>query len=334
MRILILGGTGFAGRILTEKLTQTDNEITLFNRGKTNPSIFPEVKHITGDRNTGDIKKIAGNNWDVIVDFSGMYPGNIDEITELLKGKTGRYIFISSGSAYPLEDPSKLKIPVNEDADTLPCTEEQAKEKDIMAAYGNKKAECERILLGKDWLDAIIFRPALIYGRYDPTDRFYYWLYRVKTQDEILIPGKGSFKFTHTFSEDYADILFKAIGIKNHRKVYNAVTHDPVSLKEFLDISSREAGREPKYVSASADFLHENEVYEWAGLPLWLTGFDMIFDSTRLKNDFTPDLTGFEGSVKKTMSYYDSLGWKEGKYGLRIEKEKELIKKLKTNKSG
>jgi 2'-hydroxyisoflavone reductase len=327
-KILILGGTGFVGRILTEKLVKTENEITLFNRGKTNPDIFPEVKRIKGDRNTNDVKQIVGTSWDVIIDFSGMYPDNIDEITELMKGKVGRYIFISSCSVYPLDEPAKLKFPVSEENEILPCTKEQGLDRNVMTAYGNKKAECERILLGKDWLDAIIFRPALIFGRYDPTDRFYYWLYRVKTQDEILIPDEGKFMFTNSFSEDLAEILFEAINIEKHRKVYNGTTHDPASFKEFLDIAAKQAGREPSCVSASTDFLHDNEVNEWADLPMWITGFDMNFDNTRLKADFTSSLTNFPQCVKRTIEYYDSLGWKEGRYGLRLEKEKELIKKL------
>lgn len=327
-KILILGGTGFVGRILTEKLVKTENEITLFNRGKTNLDIFPETKRIKGGRNTKDVKQIEDTSWDVIIDFSGMFPDNIDEITELMKGKIGRYIFISSCSVNPLEDPSKLKFPVNEENEILPCTKEQSLDRNVMSFYGNKKAECERILLGKDWLDAIIFRPALIFGKYDPTDRFYYWLYRVKTQDNILIPDGGKFRFTNTFSEDLADILFESINIEKHRKVYNGTTHDPVSLKEFLDLTAKEIGSKPKYVSASADFLHDNEVNEWADLPMWITGFDMNFDNTRLKTDFISKLTSFPESVKKTIEYYESSGLTEGRYGLRLEKEKELIHKL------
>lgn len=327
-RILILGGTGFVGRILTEKLVKTENEITLFNRGKTNPEIFPEAKRIKGDRNTDDVKQTGNSSWDVIIDFSGMYPDNIDEITGLVKGKVGRYIFISSCSVYPLDDPAKLKFPVSEENEILPCTKEQSLDRNIMSFYGNKKAECERILLGKDWLDAVIFRPALIFGKYDPTDRFYYWLYRVKTQDEILIPDEGKFRFTNSFSEDLADILFESINIQKHRKVYNGTTHDPVSLKEFLDIAAKETRREPDYVSASTDFLHDNEVHEWGDLPMWITGFDMNFDNSKLRADFKSKLTSFPDSVKKTVEYYEHLGWKEGRYGLRLDKEKELIQKL------
>jgi len=46
MKILILGGTGFVGRILTENLSKAGIMPVLFNRGKRNPDIFPELRKI------------------------------------------------------------------------------------------------------------------------------------------------------------------------------------------------------------------------------------------------------------------------------------------------
>ena len=328
-KILILGGTGFSGRILTEELLKTDNDITLFNRGKRNPGIFPGVKRIVGDRETDDIKQISGTSWDTVIDFSCMQPGNIELILDMLKGNIGRYIFVSTANVYPLED-TNLQIPIHEDTPTVPCSAEQKQTKDVTSAYGNKKAECERILLSQNWLDTIIFRPGLIYGRYDWSDRFYYWLYRAKTQNEILIPVEGKSKSTNTFSEDFAKIIQEAIGVKKHRQVYNAVTHrPPVSIKEIVEIASRLLRTSPKLISAPLEFLHENNVTEWMDLPMWIHETDLVMDNRRLTEDFKIPLHTFEESVDKSISYFDTLGWNEGKYGLRVDREMELICKLK-----
>lgn len=327
-KVLILGGTGFVGRILTEKLLDSNYNVTLFNRGKRNPGIFPEAKHVYGDRETDEIKQISSGSWDAVVDFSGMQPDNIELVTSLLKGKAGRYIFVSTASVYPLENPTELKIPINESAEILDCNEEQRITKDIMTAYGNKKAEMERILLSKDWLDTIIFRPGLIYGKYDWSDRFYYWLYRAKTQSEILIPEEGQSKSTNTFSEDFASIILEAFDISRHQKVYNAVTHPPVSIKEIAETASRIMKTSPACIKAPLEFLRENNITEWMDLPIWLSGFDLLLDNSRLLNDFKTPLSSFSESVEKSISYFDTLGWNEGKYGLRVEREKELIKKL------
>ena len=327
-KVLILGGTGFVGRILTENLLRSNYKITLFNRGKRNPGIFPEAEHFFGDREADDINRISSGDWDVVVDFSCMQPDNLDHILGLLEGKIERYIFISTANVYPLDEISKQKFPLKEDAETVPCSDEQRKTKDVISAYGNKKAECERILLEKGWFDTIIFRPGLIYGKYDWSDRFYYWLYRSKTQDEILIPENGKSRSTNTFSEDFAKVIQEAISIEKFRKVYNAVTHQPVSLKEIVETASRILGTSPSFINAPLDFLRVNKISEWVDLPVWINDFDLVLDNTRLLNDFKSKPVPFEESISKTIDCYDSLGWKEGKYGLRIEHEKELIQKL------
>src|SRR5437764_12419694 len=63
MNILILGGTGFLGPHIVESAKKRKHTITLFNRGKTNPSLFPELERLRGDRN-GDLKALEGRKWD------------------------------------------------------------------------------------------------------------------------------------------------------------------------------------------------------------------------------------------------------------------------------
>ena len=89
----------------------------------------------------------------------------------------------------------------------------------------------------------------------------------------------------------------------------------------------------PAYVNAPVEFLKENNVTEWADLPIW-TGdeFDLVLDNSKLLNDFKTQLSTFTESVEKTIAYFDTLGWNEGKYGLRAEREKELIKTLSAGK--
>ena len=70
MRILILGGTIFVGRALVEEALKRGHEVTLFNRGKRNPGLFPQVENIIGDR-TEDLSPLAGRTWDAIIDTCG-----------------------------------------------------------------------------------------------------------------------------------------------------------------------------------------------------------------------------------------------------------------------
>jgi 2'-hydroxyisoflavone reductase len=329
--ILILGGTGFVGRILSEKLSQTGHSVTLFNRGKRNPDLFPEFNKIKGDRNTEDIFKIATGNWDVVIDFSGFFPDNIEAIAGLLKGSAGRYIFISSASVYDVAHPSGISYPIKEDFHLLPCTYEQRVDKHPFNFYGNKKAECERVLLKSDWLDVIIYRPALIYGRYDPTDRFYYWLYRAKTAEEILMPEDGVTEHTNTYSCDFAQVLFNSIEMKEHRPVYNAVTHSGCSIKQMVEYMSDVFNTKPAFINAPAEFLTKNNVSEWVGLPLWIKDFSFVLDNSSLLKDLDIKFKSFKDSIAETAAYYSGLGWYEPKEGLALSREKELIELLKSS---
>ncbi len=324
-KILILGGTGFVGRILSECLTKTDYSVTLFNRSKRNPSLFPEFSKIIGDRNTDDIFKITDKDWDVVIDFSGFFPDNIEIILSLLSGNIGRYIFVSSASVYDMENYSKLKYPIEENSPILTCTYEQRIDKHPFNFYGNKKAECERILQRSRDLDVIIFRPALIYGRYDPTDRFYYWLYRSKKQDQILLPEDGKTIQTNTYSEDFALILQEAIDIKKHQNVYNAITHSPISIKDMVYKMLKHFNREANVLNAPEEFLMKNNLSEWVDIPLWIKSFSYMMDNSALLKDFSVKLQTFETSIEKTADFYDKLGWNEPKDGISISRENELI---------
>ena len=327
-KILILGGTGFVGRILTENLVEKGEAPVLFNRGKRNPGIFEGLKKIRGDRLTGDIKKIYGSSWDVVVDFSCMQPDNLEEISGNLTGKTGRYIFISTASVYPMDDNELWKSPVKEDSRILDCTPEQRKNPDVISAYGEKKAECERILLDKPQIDPVIFRPGLIYGRYDPTDRFYYWLYRAKKSGKILLPDGGNGRFTAAHSEDFADLIMTAIYAESHNTVYNAVTHSPVSLRDYTVQSAALLGRNPEFVNAEIKFLEENNVQPWGDLPVWTGGNELILDNSAVLRDFPVKFRSFTDSLNSSIAYYSKLGWIAPKACLSMERESELIQKL------
>ena len=104
MKILIIGGTRFIGRHLVTSARARGHEVTLFNRGKTRPDLFPDLEKLRGDRDPKKdegLKALEGERtWDAVVDNSGYFPRMVAASANLLAKQATQYIFISSVSAY------------------------------------------------------------------------------------------------------------------------------------------------------------------------------------------------------------------------------------------
>ena len=110
LRILILGGTGFLGPHMVREALKRGHDVTLFNRGRTNNTLFPDLETLIGDRNNG-LDALNGHNWDVVIDNSGYVPRHVRDSARLLAPVTSHYIYTSTVSAY-----ASLAKPINEDA--------------------------------------------------------------------------------------------------------------------------------------------------------------------------------------------------------------------------
>src|SRR4051812_8020283 len=136
MRLLVLGGTKFLGRGIVDAALARRHSVTLFNRGVTNPGLYPEVETLRGDRD-GDLSALAGREWDAVIDPSGYLPRLVRASAELLRRSVGHYVFVSSISVYgePLAPSSDESAPLTaEVADAEAVTGE---------VYGGLKVGCE-----------------------------------------------------------------------------------------------------------------------------------------------------------------------------------------------
>ena len=235
-KILILGGTEFVGRQLVEDLSKDSSiELYLFNRGKTNADLFPKVQRIIGDRETKDIEQLRQHQWDYIIDFSSYFPQSLSNTLEVINQDVKKYIYISTISVYDFpqyDGQSKIEETFPRNA----YTEEQLLAPDSKKYYGEKKAACEDILNNTKWLNAIILRPSVIYGRYDPTDRLYYWLRKIKKEKYLLVPDHGKLMSTLSYSEDLVDLLKACLAGEIANDTYNCTTHQPKSLIDILGL--------------------------------------------------------------------------------------------------
>jgi nucleoside-diphosphate-sugar epimerase len=103
---LVLGGTGFVGRRLVEVLVAEGNPVTVLNRGVTPVELPPRVDRLVADRSDPASMRsaLATSDWDAVFDISGVVKvaGGTDagDIADLLAGRVGRYVYVSSQSLY------------------------------------------------------------------------------------------------------------------------------------------------------------------------------------------------------------------------------------------
>jgi 2'-hydroxyisoflavone reductase len=186
LTILFLGGTGFQGPHQIEYALARGHEVSMFNRGS-NPGLFGDrVEELIGNRDANiddGLSVLEGDRtWDVVVDNSGYVPRHVRDSVELLKGRVGRYIYISTTSVYDFDRTPAVDhtSPLHQ---SFPDTEEVTGE-----TYGPLKAECDLIVQQAFGDTATIIRPCVIVGPGDRSDRFTYWVERFQRGGDIVCP--------------------------------------------------------------------------------------------------------------------------------------------------
>lgn len=198
LRVLALGGTKFVGRAIVAEALARGHTVTLFNRGRTNPGLFPEAERIVGDRN-GDHSELRGRTWDVVVDTSGTEPEHVQRACAALAGSTGRYVYTSSIAAY-----QAAPAPWTEDVPLKKIPAEGPRN------YGEKKSRCEQIVAAA-FATPVILRPAVLIGPHDARHRFVRWPLRAREGGELLVPGSADAATPFADVRDLAGWLVPAL---------------------------------------------------------------------------------------------------------------------------
>jgi 2'-hydroxyisoflavone reductase len=259
MRMLVLGGTKFLGRHVVDAALARGHEVTLFNRGRTRPELFPDVEKLRGDRD-GDLAALAGRGFDAVVDTSGYVPRVVDATIDAL-GEVGHYTFVSTGSVY-----ADLSSPPHEE-DAVGALAEPTEEVDG-GSYGPLKALCEQVVRDR-FPEAFVPRPGLIVGPWDPTGRFTYWPQRLADGGRVLAPAPPGSPAQVIDGRDLAAWIVEAAE-RGLAGTYNALGPQ-MTLAEVIETCRRVAGSEAEVVWVDPAFLVEQGVEEWMELPLWIS---------------------------------------------------------------
>lgn len=333
--ILLLGGTLFVGRAIIEALQATNKnyKITLFNRNISNPQATYNLPLIVGNRNeAADIEQLTNlpQTWDCVIDTSGYFPIPFEKLVQKLQNKVKRYIYISTASVYNY-DFFDFKNLINEDFELLKCTPEQAADPDLMPTYGQKKAACEQVLRQHANFETFILRPSIIYGKYDYTDRFYYYLYQLANNQPVILHNNATELFNLTYIEDLAQWVAHCIeqpSTQQHH-IYNTVSYAPKTLynqvvETILTVINPPLAHKLIHYLPQAQ-LEENGIQLGHHLPLSFGGNYLFFDNQKILKDIDYKPIDYKTSIQNTVNFYTKNGWHTPKVGLPTKKINQLL---------
>ena len=262
MRLLVLGGTRFLGRHLVEAAQARGHEPTLFNRGRTAPGLFAGLEQLHGERD-GDLVALRGRRWDAVVDTCGYLPRLVRRSAQALRDSVGRYLFVSSISVYA--DSSAAGQDEQSTRARLPSADCE----DIPGHYGALKAACEDEVQRLFGERAILLRPGLIVGPFDPTGRFTYWVQRVARGGTVLAPASPAYPVQFIDARDLAAWTLDLLEQRQSGAFNASGPAAPLTFGAFLDQCRQVLRSTAEFVWPGSDFLDRHGVAPWSELPLY-----------------------------------------------------------------
>ncbi|MFB6170938.1 MAG: NAD-dependent epimerase/dehydratase family protein [Haloarculaceae archaeon] len=271
MHALLIGGTRFIGRHTVDDLLAHGYDVTLFNRG-TRESPFADhddVGHVTGDRNERADLEAARDavDPDVVIDFVAMAPTHAAVATEVF-ADVEAYVLVSTAAVYARTD-----VPYREDETPLhEYTEEHAPddpadamEVEVAGTYGPRKAECDRICFAaaEDGVNALVARPLYVFGPYDYTERYDYWIDRVANNDRVLVPGDGDGLAHQVYVEDVASALRVVAEEGTPGEAYNVGARRLLPIDDRLEAIADALDADVDLVHASDRDLDAHGLAKW-----------------------------------------------------------------------
>ena len=276
MRLLLLGGTGFVGRHITEAALDAGHDVTLFNRGQTNAGLFEGAARLTGDRESGDLAALTTGEWDAVVDVNAYTPRRVREAIAALDGRVGHYTFISTVSVY-VHGPSTA-APVDESA-PLERLEDPSTEQVTGETYGGLKVRCEEEVQAAFPTSSSIVRPGIVGGPHDPTDRFTWWVRRAARGGEMLVPDRPEQPVQVVHGRDQGDFVV-ALTAAGTCGAFNSVgPSERLTLRSLVEACAEAAGSSVEPVWVPESFVAEHQI----PFPLYLpteAGIDNIFEAS------------------------------------------------------
>jgi nucleoside-diphosphate-sugar epimerase len=301
MKALFIGGTGVISSACSQLAVERGLELTLLNRGKSSRPAPQDARLIEADiRNRQTVEKaLAGEQYDVVVDWVAYEPDHIQADIELFGGRCGQYIFISSASAYQTPPAG---LPVSESTPLAnPYWE-----------YSRLKAACEeRLMLAyrESGFPATIVRPSHTYDcTMLPVRGGYTVVDRMRRGKQVVVHGDGTSLWTLTHHRDFAKGFIGLLGNPHAiGQAFHITSDEWLTWDQIYHILGQAAGVEPRLVHVPSDLIAAYDP-DWGASLLGDKAHSMIFDNTKIKR-LVPDYVAtipFARGAREILAWYDA----------------------------
>jgi nucleoside-diphosphate-sugar epimerase len=301
--VLFLGGTGVISSACTARALELGMEVFLLNRGRSSSSRpAPEgATVLVGDlTDTASLRDALGDReFDVVADFRAFTPSDVSSRLDVLAGRMGQYVFISSASAYQTP-PGRLPV-----LESTPL-------RNPFWQYSRDKIACEDLLVRayrEDGLPMTIVRPSHTYDKtLLPFDGGWTVVDRMRRAAGIVVHGDGTSLWTLTHHTDFARAF---VGLLGHPAAigdsFHITSDEWLSWNDIYGIVGRAAGVEPRLVHVPSDQIAAADPRWGAGL-LGDKAHSMVFDNSKVRR-LVPDYTavvGFHQGAREILDWYDA----------------------------
>lgn len=302
LRVLFIGGSGVISSACARLAVERGIDLHVLNRGVSETRPLPEgVTRLRGDiRDPASYRAALGDReYDAVVNWVAFTPDHVRLDLDVLAGRTGQYVFISSASAYQTPP---ARLPVTE---STPL-------RNPFWQYSRDKIACEDVLVGayrESGFPATIVRPSHTYDRtLIPFDGRWTVVDRMRRGAPVVVHGDGTSLWTLTHHTDFARGFVALLG--NPRalgEAFHITGDDVLTWDRIAWCLAAAAGVEPRIVHVPSDVIAA-EHPEWGAGLLGDKAHSMIFDNTKIRS-LAPDFATtvrFEAGAREIVDWYDA----------------------------
>lgn len=246
MHVLLIGGSRFMGYQLVWRLLIAGHRVTLLNRGNHSDPFGKRVERLRADRATAEFdRQLAGRQFDAVVDFAAYTAADVRRSVEVLGGRVGHYVFISTGSVYTvLQDCPWPARETDYDGQVQPRPADAGELKGW--TYGVDKRAAEDAL-AEAWATARFpstrLRLPVVNGERDHVRRLESYLWRILDGGPVLLPNGGTHRLRQVYSGDVAATIRDLLGnAAAFGEAYNLAPDEEITLAELVSGAGGAAG--------------------------------------------------------------------------------------------